>query len=278
MPKAELYQLAVDPCNSQEWQEHLNIQRQFLTPPNESEWDLSQLRFGKRDYCDITTITPAMNPANEPYWQKYKTAFGKGSWRLRPDWQAYLPTPDKYAMKLIHLDPSFDWCVSDGGIARNYYQLWNPTELFASMFGAGLILDIMLKVFSEDLIDTRPLTQEINYHFRSVHLPAYQDQWLCKREDSQWNKWFLPITWDQHKTKATRIFEDSAYLVSGCMLNHMQVWNEEWFPYIIQSPAINEITAAAAAKVDSEERNALAAATANETAWRKSINSTELYF
>lgn len=255
--RKEDHQLPVNPDDPVAWNRHLGITRQVLKPPNESEWDIGRLRWGRSLYEEITKANPNKNPANEKYYERVGSSLQH--WRLKRGWQQLLTPPDPRALVPLHHDPTWEWCIEDGGIYRQWYALWSPQTLWEGLFNDPEVLDQVIRVMhAPGMFDTRPLSLAINIHFRTVYLPAYEEHFKATRSDEHnWERWFLPITWEQHKLKALRYFEDAAPIIGGCMVHHYQVWTDDWLPKLIGLPAIEEMYMDVEEEIKRKERGDL---------------------
>ena len=223
-----------------EWQEKIGIFRSYLSKPNESVWDLSDLMWGRDRYEHIVETPPSKNPANEKFYNR--TEFGH--WRLKPEWRTLLDKPDRYARIPIHVDPTYEWCVVDGGVFRREYRLWEPQRLCNSCCADQKVVDDVLRVINTPGIsDTRKLTSTVNGHFRAVYLKQEEENWKSLRasdEGEWWCKMYADVNWEQHKQKVLRFWDESVHLVAGCLLHHFQVWPEAWMDKLFNSEAVEE--------------------------------------
>ena len=228
------------PWNEKEWQDKIGIFRSFLSKPNESVWDLSDLWWGRDRYEHIVEVTPNTNKENEKFY--LRTEFGH--WRLRPEWRTLLDRPDRYARMPIHIDPTYEWCNSDGGVMRREYRLWEPQRLLNSCTASQAIVDDVLRVINAvGISDTRKLTSTVNGHFRANFLKQEEGEWKSLRmsdEGEWWCKMYAEVNWEQHKQKVLRFWEDSVHLVAGCLLHNFQVWPESWLDKLFDSEAVEE--------------------------------------
>lgn len=233
-----------------EWQEKIGIFRSYLKKPNESVWELADLKYGRDDYASIKEVPPNKNKENEKYYDR--TAFGH--WRLKPDWRSLLERPDPWAGIPIHVDPTYEWALEDGGVIRREYILWQPHRLLTSVCCPGPVVDGILAVINQSgMADTRPLTKAINTHFRTIFMPTEEKAWKSLRlsEDGEWwVKNFAEVSWEQHKQKTLNYWDETVHLVAGCLLHHFQVWPECWMNHLHGSQAIEDLFADAKFKIE----------------------------
>lgn len=220
-----------------EWQMHVGIQRQFLKPPNESVWDLAELRFGRSQYEDL--FSGKWRKSHPHLYEETEL----GHLRVKRGWQKLLEPPDPYACCLLCHDPTWQWSVEDGGVFRKPYELWNPMRLMNSFLSKGSkIVDEVVRIMGEaGLPDTRKLSKTINVHIRTVYLPGEEERWKEQRADQEtWSKFYKPVTWEEHKLKVYRFIEDTAHLIGGACLHHFQVHGDLWRDLLFDCAVLEE--------------------------------------
>lgn len=227
--------------NEKEWDMHIGIQRSFLRKPNAGEWELSKIVFGRDDYDVLFTTTPEKYPENEKFYFRTDT----GHWRMRPNWRTFLSPADPYAKIPIHIDPRFEWVLTDGGIHRKDYVMWEPQDMLNSFMVPGAVIDDMIRTINcTGMPDTRPLSKSVKSHIRTEFIPAMETTWKEKRASSWWNETYLPVTWEQHRQRMNDFIDDTAHLIAGCLLHHFQVWPDAWLHLLFDNKAVQELFSA----------------------------------
>lgn len=216
------------------------IQEYDLPPPNEGVSHCGELRFGKSEYL-------WRNQPHAPESTPYFIRSPKGNWKLRKNWRELLRPADPWALRYIYHDPEKLYVLGrldpDVGYLPDY-ELWDP-DLFQNMAILHRPLIVELYQAAQSGMTDRSLRgiyTVVLQFFRGEYRVAYQRQWEAEQVQHQvvYAQRYLPVTWDQHWTRACRFFDEAALTVAQFLLRHYTLFEEHWTPLLAEAVDLRE--------------------------------------